>query len=89
MLTSGEESAELTRMCNVIARHYERDTTTLTKNLSTVIEPVLIVLIAAVVLVVALGHLPAHVEYGEAPQLEGRWTVPETPVVPERSGASD
>jgi hypothetical protein len=52
---SGEESAELTRMCSVIARHFERDTTRLTKNLSTVIEPVLIVLIAAVVLVVALA----------------------------------
>jgi type II secretory pathway component PulF len=55
MLTSGEESAELTRMCSVIARHYERDTAGLTKNLSTVIEPILIVLIAAVVLVVALA----------------------------------
>lgn len=55
MLTSGEESAELTRMCGVIARHYERDTTSLTKNLSTIIEPVLIVLIAGVVLVVALA----------------------------------
>jgi type II secretory pathway component PulF len=55
MLTSGEESAELTRMCNVIARHYERDTAGLTKNLSTVIEPVLIVLIGGVVLVVALA----------------------------------
>jgi len=55
MLTSGEESAELTRMCSEIARHYERDTTALTKNLSTVIEPVLIVLIAGVVLVVALA----------------------------------
>ena len=55
MLTSGEESAELGRMCNVIARHFERDTTSLTKNLSTIIEPVLIVLIAGVVLVVALA----------------------------------
>ncbi len=55
MLISGEESAELTRMCNVIARHFERDTTSLTKNLSTVIEPILIVLIAGVVLVVALA----------------------------------
>ena len=33
-------------MCGVIARHYERDTSTLTKNLATVIEPVLIVLIS-------------------------------------------
>jgi type II secretory pathway component PulF len=55
MLISGEESAELTRMCNVIARHFERDTSSLTKNLSTIIEPVLIVLIAGVVLVVALA----------------------------------
>jgi len=55
MLTSGEESAELNRMCGVISRHYERDTAALTKNLSTIIEPVLIVLIAAVVLVVALA----------------------------------
>jgi type II secretory pathway component PulF len=55
MLTSGEESAELGRMCSVIARHFERDTAGLTKNLSTVIEPVLIVLIGGVVLVVALA----------------------------------
>jgi MSHA biogenesis protein MshG len=55
MLTSGEESAELTRMCTVIARHYERDTASLTKNIATVIEPFLIVLIAGVVLVVALA----------------------------------
>src|ERR1043165_329247 len=55
MLTSGEESAELGRMCGIIARQYERDTSSLTKNIATVIEPVLIVLIAGVVLVVALA----------------------------------
>lgn len=55
MLTSGEESAELGRMCNIIARQYERETSSLTKNIATVIEPVLIVLIAGVVLVVALA----------------------------------
>ncbi|MEX2219214.1 MAG: type II secretion system F family protein [Phycisphaerales bacterium] len=55
MLTSGEESAELTKMCSVIARHYERDTAALTKNISTIIEPVMIVLIAGVVLIVALA----------------------------------
>jgi type II secretory pathway component PulF len=55
MLTSGEEAAELTRMCGVIARHYERDSASMTKNLSTVIEPVLIVLIATVVLFIALA----------------------------------
>ncbi|MFN0132118.1 MAG: type II secretion system F family protein [Phycisphaerales bacterium] len=55
LLTSGEEAAELTRMCGIIARHYERETTTLSKSMATIIEPVLIVLIAAVVLVVALA----------------------------------
>jgi type II secretory pathway component PulF len=42
-------------MCGVIARHYERDAASLTKNISTAIEPVLIVLIATVVLFVALA----------------------------------
>jgi type II secretory pathway component PulF len=55
MLTAGEQSGELPRMCAIIARHYERETSQLVKNLSTVIEPVLIVLIAGVVLVVALA----------------------------------
>ncbi len=55
MLTSGEESAELTKMCGVIARHYERDCASTSKNISTVIEPVLIVLIAVIVLFVALA----------------------------------
>jgi type II secretory pathway component PulF len=55
MLISGEESAELGRMCGIIARHYERDTQGLTKNIATIIEPVMIVLIAGVVLVVALA----------------------------------
>jgi type II secretory pathway component PulF len=55
MLTSGEESAELPRMCGVIARHYERETSALAKNFATVIEPVMIVLIATVVLVIALA----------------------------------
>jgi type II secretory pathway component PulF len=55
MLTSGEESAEMAKMCTIIARHYERDTTGLTKNIATIIEPVMIVLIAGVVLIVALA----------------------------------
>lgn len=55
MLAAGEQSGELPRMCTVVARHYERETTHLTKNLSTVIEPVLIVLIAGLVLCIALA----------------------------------
>lgn len=55
MLASGEDAGELPRMCAVVARHYERDAAASAKNIATVIEPVLIVLIAGVVLLVALG----------------------------------
>ncbi len=55
MLVAGEQSAEIPRLCGVISRHYERETAHLAKNLSTVIEPVLIVAIAGVVLVIALA----------------------------------
>jgi type II secretory pathway component PulF len=55
MMMAGENSAELPRMCQVISRHYEREASHLTKNISTVIEPVLVVLIAGVVMMVALA----------------------------------
>ena len=55
MLSVGEESAELTRMCGVVCRHYDQETAYLAKTLSTVIEPILVVAIALVVLVVALS----------------------------------
>ncbi len=55
MLAAGETSGQMPKMCEVVARHYDRETTHLTKNLGTVIEPVLIVGIAGVVLVVALA----------------------------------
>jgi type II secretory pathway component PulF len=55
MIIAGESSAELPRMCGVIARHYEREGAHLTKNVSTVIEPLLVVIIAGVVMVVALA----------------------------------
>lgn len=55
MLTAGEQSGEIPRMCDIIARHYDRESTHLAKNIATVIEPVLIVVIAVVVLGVALA----------------------------------
>ena len=55
MLTAGEEAAELPKMCAVVARHYDREVTHLTKNVTTVIEPVMIVGLAGVVLLVALA----------------------------------
>lgn len=55
LFTAGEEAAELTRMSEIVARHYDREVEHLTKNLSTVIEPVLIIGLAGIVLVIALA----------------------------------
>ncbi len=55
MLAAGEQSAEIPRMCEVIARHYERETSHRTKSLGAAIEPLLIVVIAGAVLVLALA----------------------------------
>jgi type II secretory pathway component PulF len=55
MLAAGETSGELPRMCSVVARQYDRETSALAKNLATILEPVLVVLIAASVLVIALS----------------------------------
>ena len=49
MLTAGEEAAELPRMCTVVARHYDREVAHLTKNVTTVIEPIMIVVLGVVV----------------------------------------
>ncbi len=55
MLAAGEEAAELPRLCGVIARRYEREAEHLSKNLGTLIEPILIAALTGVVLMVALG----------------------------------
>ncbi len=55
MLAAGEEAAELPRLCGVIARRYEREAEHLSKNLGTLIEPILIAVLTGVVLLVALG----------------------------------
>ncbi len=55
MISAGETSAQLPAMCTLIAHHYERETKHQTKTLMTLVEPLLIVMIALVVLVVALG----------------------------------
>ena len=55
MLSAGEQSGELVRMSAVVAKHYERETEHKVRALSTLIEPVLVVVIALVVLVVALA----------------------------------
>ena len=55
MLTAGEEAAEMSKMCDIVARHYDREVQHLTKNIATVIEPVMVVGLAAVVLLIALA----------------------------------
>jgi type II secretory pathway component PulF len=55
MLSAGEASGDISAMCAVISRHYEREAAALTRNLATIIEPVLVVAVAAVVLAVALA----------------------------------
>lgn len=55
MLGAGKDAAEVSRACEVLARHYDRESSHLTKNLSSVIEPVLTVAMACIVLLVALS----------------------------------
>lgn len=55
MIAAGEETAEMPRMCEIVARHYDREVEHLTKNLPTVIEPILIVGLAGVFLIIALA----------------------------------
>ena len=55
MIAAGEETAEMPRMCEIVAKHYDREVDHLTKNLPTVIEPILIVGLAGVFLVIALA----------------------------------
>lgn len=55
LYAAGEQSGELVRMTGVVARHFEHEVSHRVKNISTLIEPVLIVMITGVVLVVALA----------------------------------
>ena len=55
MLVAGEQSGELCRMSDIVAKHYEREASHKIKTLTTLMEPVLVVAITVVVLVVALA----------------------------------
>lgn len=55
MLSAGDRSGEIPRMCGIVARHYERECEHMTKDLSGAVEPLLIVGIAGMVLIVALA----------------------------------
>lgn len=55
LIGAGKDSAEVTKSCGIIARHYDAEATHLTKNINTVIEPMLTLALAGIVLLVALS----------------------------------
>jgi type II secretory pathway component PulF len=55
MLSAGKDANELSKACEVVSRYYERDAAHLLKNINTIIEPVITVVMAGVVLLVALS----------------------------------
>lgn len=55
LLTAGEEAGDIPRMCEILTKHYSRETRHRAKTLSTVLEPVLIAVLTGVVLVIALA----------------------------------
>ncbi len=55
MIGAGKDSKEVSRACDIVARHYDREASNLTKNVNTIVEPIMTVGLAAIVLVVALA----------------------------------
>ena len=55
MIMVGEESGELTRLLDEIAGFYQREVDYRLKNLTALIEPILIVGVGGMVLILALG----------------------------------
>ncbi len=52
---SGKDSRELARAGSIIARHYDRQSDHLAKNINTIIEPMITIAMAGIVLLVALS----------------------------------
>jgi MSHA biogenesis protein MshG len=52
---AGKDSEELARSGNIIARHYDRLSDHLAKNINTIVEPLMTIAMACIVLVVALS----------------------------------
>lgn len=55
LLGSGKDSAELSRAGGIIARHYDRMADHLTKNINTIVEPMITIAMAGIVLLIALA----------------------------------
>ena len=55
MIGAGKDSKEVSRACDIVARHYDREAGNLTTNINTIVEPIMTVGLAVIVLVVALA----------------------------------
>jgi type II secretory pathway component PulF len=55
MIGAGKDSKEVASACQLVARHYEQESSNLSKNINTIIEPLLTVAMAGVVMLVALS----------------------------------
>lgn len=55
LLGAGKEASEISRSSNVVGRHYEREANYLAASVGGLIEPLMTVLLAAIVLVLALS----------------------------------
>lgn len=55
MIGAGKDAKELSRSCEIVSRHFDREAGNLAKNVNTIIEPIMTVALAAIVLVVALS----------------------------------
>lgn len=55
LLGSGKDSDELAKAGRIIARHYDRMSDHLTKNINTIIEPMITIAMAGIVLLIALS----------------------------------
>ncbi len=55
LIGSGKDSDELSRAGRIIARHYDRMSDHMTKNINTIIEPMITIAMAGIVLLIALS----------------------------------
>lgn len=55
MLGAGKDASEVAGACDIVSRHYDRESSDLTKNINTIVEPMMTVALAGIVLLVALS----------------------------------
>lgn len=55
MLGAGKDASELADAADVVAKHYDREASHITKNVNTIVEPLITVAMAGIVLLVALS----------------------------------